>query len=138
MSSGTSAAWAVKVPILKIEDPDQRRVYGFAMTSQDEQGNLLTDYQGDTISPAELEDAAHAYIEESREGGVMHEPGSTSRLIASVVMTPDVRKAMGVGPGPTSWFVGYQINDEAVWKRVKSGELAEFSIEGEALREPTP
>lgn len=130
-----SVTWKARVPISKI-DSEQCRVYGVAMTSTDVNGILVVDHQNDVITPSDLEEAAYEYVRESRVGGVMHEPGATSDLIASVVLTPEVRKAMGVATGPTTWFVGYQINDPDAWARVKSGELTEFSIEGEATREP--
>ena len=130
-----SVVCIARIPISKI-DVEQHRVYGIAMTATDASGALVIDHQNDVITPADLEEAAYDYIRESRVGGVMHEPGATSELITSVVLTPEVRKAMGVPEGPCAWFVGFQINDPTTWARVKSGELSEFSIEGEATREP--
>ncbi len=39
--------------------------------------------------------------------------------------------------GVAAW-VGYKVHREDVWKRVKSGELRAFSIEGTAEREEVP
>jgi hypothetical protein len=74
----------------------------------------------------------------------MHDQRPASTLVESFVVTPEklslLLKALGyegeppVFKGVGAW-VGYRVHDEDVWKRVKSGELAAFSIEGTAERE---
>lgn len=89
------------------------------------------------IPVSELEGAAYDYVKTSRAYGEMHERTGIGKLIASVVMTPDIRKAMGIDPaGPIGWFVGFEVEDPSVWSRIKSGELSEFSIGGSAVKEP--
>ncbi len=133
MPDTTQSSFELRVPICKVDD-DARFVFGFVATSTDAEGNLVVDHQGDIIEVAELEKAAYEYVKTSRDLGEMHETSGLGTLVSSVVLTPEIRKAMGVGPGPANWFVGFEITDEAVRKRVKSGELAEFSLEGEAVR----
>ncbi len=45
--------------------------------------------------------------------------------------------AMGLAKDalPMGWWIGVKIDDAAVFKRVKDGELAMFSIQGTAERE---
>lgn len=119
----------IRVPISKLDD-ERRHVFGFVATAD------VVDHQGDVIEPDELEAAAHDYLQSSRDMGAMHEQAGLGTLIESVVLTPEKRAAMGLESGPTTWFVGYRVDDPATWARVKSGELAEFSLEGDATREP--
>jgi hypothetical protein len=118
----------IRVPITKLDD-ERRHVYGFVATAG------VEDHQGDIIEPDELESAAHDYLQASREMGAMHEQSGLGTLIESVVLTTEKRAAMGIGDGPVTWFVGYRVDDAATWARVKSGELSEFSLEGDGTRE---
>jgi hypothetical protein len=36
---------------------------------------------------------------------------------------------------PTGWWVGFHVEDDAAWARVKDGTYKMFSIQGTALRE---
>lgn len=113
------------------------RVFGWASIITDEDGQHIHDHQGTLIPTHELEDASYEYVIKSREMGDMHARKGIGKLIASVVMTPDVRKAMGLPEeGQIGWFVGFQVEDKDTWARIKSGELSEFSIGGSAIKEP--
>jgi hypothetical protein len=125
-------------------DEDKRLVFGFASVSVDASGELLTDLQGDQIEPAELEKAMYDYVAESGEGDVNHNKQHASTLVESFVVTPEklsmMLKAMGHEAavdfkGVAAW-VGYRVDSDAVWQRVKSGELRAFSIEAYAQRVP--
>jgi hypothetical protein len=136
--SETSADFSIRVPIAKV-DEDARLVFGVALTATDASGQEVTDHQGDVISPEDMALASYEYVQSSRDAGIMHEgPGGIGALICSVPLTPEIRKSAGLEPGPAVWFVGYRITDDAAWQRIKSGELAEFSIGGTSLREPLP
>jgi len=120
---------------------EQRLVFGLASVSLDAAGELVTDLQGDQIEPAELESALYDYVSSSGEGDAMHDHEHAATLVESFVVTPAklemLLKACGyTGPipvfqGVAAW-VGYRVDSDAVWKRVKSGELRAFSIEGSA------
>ena len=107
-------------------------------------GQTVTDLQGDQISAEDLQTAFYDYVLESREGDAMHDQKQASMLVESFVVTPEkldmLLKALGHEGAPLDFkgvaaWVGYKVTDEAVWKRVKSGELRAFSIEGTAERE---
>ena len=107
-------------------------------------GETVTDLQGDQISQEELERAFYEYVMESREGDAMHDHEPASTLVESFVVTPAkldmLLKALGHAGAPPDFkgvaaWVGYKVHREDVWKRVKSGELCAFSIEGTAERE---
>lgn len=130
----TATSWSVRVPIAKL-DTEQRRAFGWASVITDDAGDHFHDHQGTLIPTHELEEAAYEYVQKSRDAGVMHAQTGIGNLITSVVMTPEVRKAMDLPEGKIGWFVGFQVTDDAVWKRIKSGELSEFSIGGSAIKD---
>jgi hypothetical protein len=123
--------------ILKSE-PDQQIVYGWGSVSLVD-GELLTDLQGDQIEPQELEKAVTEFMLDYRQSGVMHEGASVGDVVASLVTTPDIAKAFGLGDGlPVGWILGVKVKDPEVWKKVVSGELKAFSIQGTADRQEAP
>lgn len=111
-------------------------VFGFASVSVTSEGAVV-DSQGDVIEPQTLERAAYDYVLRSRDGGVMHEKMGVARLVESFVVTPEKLKKLGLAEDalPQGWWIGMKVDDPAVWKRVKSGELQSFSIGGKARRE---
>lgn len=128
--------------IAAIEE-EQHLVFGLASLSVEADGSVLTDRQGDQIEPAELENAVYDFVEHGREGDVNHAGPVTSTLVESFVVTPQKLEALLRSCGHTgdvpdfngcAAWMGWRVNDESVWKRVKSGELGAFSIEGKAER----
>lgn len=119
------------------KDEARRIVYGWASVSVKD-GELVTDLQGDQIEPDALEQAVEDFMLEYRAGtadgaGVMHDTPPKCEVIASLVTTPDVCKAFGLGEGiPVGWILGLKVLDDAVWQRVVSGELKALSIQGTA------
>ena len=121
------------------KDQAQQVVYGWASVSVDD-GELVTDLQGDQIEPDELEKAVTDFMlnyraQEAGGAGVMHETEPKCEVIASLVTTPDIVKAFGLGAGlPVGWILGLKVLDAETWKRVESGELKALSIQGSAER----
>lgn len=125
---------------IKKTDPDKQLVFGWASISKDIKGDLLEDYQGDIIEPDELEKAAYNFVLNFGDTGERHDPEmrKKGKLVASLVFTDDVKKALGIPEEtlPTGWFVGFHIEDSDTWEKVKKGEYKMFSIEGRGTREP--
>ena len=123
-------------------DEDKHLVFGWASVSITVEGEPLEDRQHDLIEPGDLEDAAYEYVLNFRDTGEEHLPGyrKKGKLVESVVFTPEKQKAMGIPEGvlPVAWWVGFKIEDEDTWQRVKNGTYRMFSIEGVASREPVP
>lgn len=117
---------------------DKRIAFGWASIAKVEAGNDLVDLSDDIIEPDTLENAAYEFVKLYREGGEMHERGGCATLVESIVFTPEKMSAMGIPEGtlPTGWWIGFNVTDDEVWSKVKSGEYPMFSIEGEAVREP--
>ena len=119
------------------QDSARRIVYGWASVSVKD-GELVTDLQGDQIEPDVLEQAVEDFMLEYRAGtadgaGVMHDTPAKCEVIASLVTTPDICKAFGLGDAlPIGWIIGIKVMDDATWARVVSGELKAFSIQGTA------
>lgn len=124
---------SLTIPITKVDD-EQRMVWGWASVVE-EGGVIVTDKQDDQIDIADLSKAARDFMQFSRVGGAMHSAMGVGTVVESIVFTPEVQKALGVDLGKVGWFVGYHVSDDAVWQRVKAGELQAFSFGGKARRE---
>ncbi len=44
---------------------------------------------------------------------------------------------MGIPPGtlPVGWWIGFYVDDDEAWEKIKNGTYKMFSIEGTATRE---
>lgn len=128
-------------PIQKIDD-DKQIVYAWASVIT-KNGIPVEDSQGDMIAPETLLDCAHDFVTKSRRGGFMHVPDLTAgNIVESLVFTYDLQKNLGVkivnkaGEHIEGWLVGYHVDSQTLWKRVKSGDFAELSIGGLGVRVP--
>lgn len=130
---------AEEFEIMKSDD-DQRLVFGWASITEDEDGKPLIDMQKDMIDEDDLEQAAYAYVLNFRDTGEEHLEGfrKKGKLVESCVFTNEKQKAMGLKPGtlPVGWWVGFYIEDENAWQKIKDGTYRMFSIEGKAQRVP--
>lgn len=119
-------------------DDDKFLAFGYASVATDEQGNIVVDSQGDTITIEELEQTAYKFVSSwDRVAGVMHEKFGVADLVESIVFTPEKLQALGLAKDalPQAWFVGFKVHDAETWQRIKNGELSMFSIGIEAIRE---
>jgi len=120
-------------------DDDKRLVFGWASVSVTLDGVPLEDRQSDIIDPDELENAAYEYVLNFRDGGEEHIPSlrKKARLVESCVFTEEKQEAMGIPPGtlPVGWWIGFYVDDDEAWGKIKNGTYKMFSIEGTATRE---
>ncbi len=123
--------------ILKSEG-DKRLVFGWASVCVSVNGERIRDKQDDIIAPQELEAAAYEYVLGFRGAGEEHLPGKRqkARLVESCVLTEEKQRAIGipVGTVPVGWWVGFYVDDDEAWEKVKDGTYKMFSIEGTASR----
>ncbi len=128
---------AHQLTVLKSDD-DKRQIFGWASVAVRASGEVLEDLEGDIIEIDELENAVYEYVLNFRTAGEMHERGGVGTLIESVVFTKEKMRAMGIPEGLVgeAWWVGYQITDDEVWKKIKAGTYRSLSIEGHAQRVP--
>ena len=127
-------------------DDDQMIISGPAMTPdslilrKDEQGNPFHVF----FSKETIEKIAEKFFEYNKMNNtdVNHDDNITTdnTLLESwIVDDPqmDKAKAMGFNVPQGSWMVSYKINDEETWKKIKSGELAGFSVAGQFIEKAT-
>lgn len=121
-------------------DDDKRLVFGWASVSIKVDGEQLEDRQKDIIDPEDLEEAAYEYVLNFRDTGEEHIKSmrKKGKLVESCVFTAEKQKAMGIPEGtlPIAWWIGFKIEDDDAWARVKNGTYKMFSIEGKANRIP--
>jgi Putative phage serine protease XkdF len=130
------ATWELPLTVKKV-DTDQRLVFGFLSVSKDEHGHLIVDSQDDYIEPEELEKAVYNYNLFARNAGDMHHRVGVGRLVESMCFTKEKAAALGIAPGilpECAWWVGYKVDDDETWSRIKSGEYSAFSIGGTGRR----
>jgi len=126
-----------RLTVMKSDD-DRRLVFGWANVAVRGDGEQIVDWQEDAIDTDDLEKAAYEYVAEFGTAGEMHRRGGIGRVIESVVFTKEKADALGIPPDilPEGWWIGFRIEDDEVWEKIKSGEYSMFSIEGKAIREP--
>lgn len=121
-------------------DDDKRLVFGWASVAVTVEGEQLEDRQKDIIDPEDLEEAAYEYVLNFRDTGEEHIKSmrKKGKLVESCVFTEEKQRAMGIPAGtlPVAWWIGFKIEDDAAWARVKNGTYKMFSIEGKASRIP--
>lgn len=113
-------------------------VFGFANVSMTSDGVEIIDAHTDSIDPDTLEAAAYDHVLNFRASGEMHQGGAIGRLVESFVITPTKLAAMGLAGNalPQGWWVGYKVDDPAVFEKVLDGTYRAFSIQGRAERVP--
>ena len=114
--------------IIKL-DQEARIVWGWAsVVSVD--GKPMVDRQGDIISADVMTKAADRFMLDVRVAKAMHEGAQIGEVIHSFPLTKALGEALGVHSALEGWIVAMKVHDDSVWNRVKSGELAAFSIGG--------
>lgn len=120
-------------------DEDQRLVWAWAYVYEDE-GKQIVDHSGDIIDKAalaDLEKAAYDYVLDSREADEMHvKVTDVAKLVESFFLTPEKAELFGIVTKKYGWIVGYKVQDDAVWAKIKDGTYTGMSIRGRGDREP--
>ena len=124
---------SIEGQILKA-DEEQRMVYGWASVVT-EKGEPVVDRQGDVIEPDTLVKAASKFMEHVRVGKEMHKGDQIGAVIHSMPITKEIGESLGIQSDREGWIVAFKVYDDEVWDKVKSGELAAFSIGGRAIKE---
>lgn len=121
-------------------DEDKRLVFGWALVAERTDGEQIIDHQGDIVDPDELEKGAYEYVLKFRDAGEEHigTLRKKAKMVESCVFTPEKMKAIGIPEGtiPVGWWIGFYVDDDDTWEKIKDGTYSMFSIEGKAVREP--
>jgi len=126
---------------IKKKDESQNLVFGFANVTFDRDGEQIVDSHNHLIDSDELETAAYLYNLAFRESGEMHEGESKGKLIESFVITKEKLDAIGLQKKDDTvsegWWVGFYVEDDTTYEKIKKGEYSMFSIQGQAILEDT-
>jgi cation transport regulator ChaB len=120
--------------VLKL-DSERRIAWGWASVST-VNGKLVTDTQGDVITPTELGKMADRFMASARTAKAMHEGDQIGEVLHSLPLTNELAKAFGINTDREGWLIGMKIHDDAVWKGFQEGRYRAFSIGGKAKRVP--
>lgn len=131
----SKAEFEVLVPIIKADT--QQIVYGVVMSPE------VTDSQGDTVSAADIEKAAHGFLGEyvnshdvQHSDVVKDEKGNPiARTVESYIAPVDFELG-GQKVLKGAWVQAVRIDDAATWAKVEKGEITGFSIAGTGTRLP--
>ena len=124
-----------QLEICKVADDDEKRVfYGWASVIE-KHGVEVVDHDNDSWEEAEMEETAFRFVTDNPEHGENHQRLAGSDLVASIPFTKDLQDALGIDLGLVGWLLGFRVHDDALWKRIKSGELSMLSIGGSGFRE---
>lgn len=135
---GKSAGNTQQFNIMKTDD-DKRLIFGWASVAIKVDGEQVVDHQKDMIDPEDLEEAVYEYVLNFRDGGEEHIPNlrKKARMVESCMFTKEKMQAMGIPDGivPEGWWIGFYVDDDDAWEKVKDGTYQMFSIEGQGIRE---
>lgn len=107
-------------------DNRKHRIFGYAIIGTDEKeiGNL----QGYSVSVKDLELAIYDFIQNMP----INKTEQPAKVIESCVFTTDKQQALGIPLGilpPIAYWIGFEINDPAIWETIKASEFPVFAIE---------
>jgi len=120
--------------ILKL-DTERRIVWGWASVST-LKGELVTDLQGDRMSPAVMSKMADGFMRSVRAAKAMHEGEDVGEVIHSFPLTKELADAFGIQTDREGWITGTYIKSDEEWAKVLKGEYRGLSIGGKAKRRP--
>lgn len=124
-----AASLQKRMPILKTNV--ERYVLGIVLEPE------RVDAQKDIYSVAEVRDAAHRFMEEYRNLGLMHREilGEHVKILESY-LAPSEFTTDGTTIKKGTWLLAVRVTDDKLWEQIKTGELTGFSIGGSAIRGP--
>jgi phage head maturation protease len=64
----------------------------------------------------------------------MHDGDQIGVVVHSLPITKEIGDSLGIQSDREGWVVAFKVYDDEVWSKVKSGELAAFSIGGRAVK----
>ena len=116
------------------EDSDERYVLGIVLEPLTEAN---PDAQGDIYDAPTIKKAAHLYMERFQNVGLQHKQmvSDTVILVESYIAPVDMAIGGALVKAGT-WMMAVRVDDDELWKQVKSGAISGFSIGGWATRTP--
>jgi site-specific DNA-adenine methylase len=116
-----------RIPLLKTGE--EHYVLGIVLEPE------TVDAQNDIYSAAEVREAAHRFMQEYQNVGLMHRDLVNGKVkILESYLTPAAFEISGAQIRKGTWLLAVRIVDDALWAQVKNGELTGLSIGGSAVR----
>lgn len=113
------------------EDQDEHYILGVVLEPNE------IDSQGDTISPEEIRQAAHRYMEDFGNVGLQHQTFVNGKIkILESYICPCDAEIGGQLVKAGTWLMGFRVLDKSIWEAVKEGLLTGLSIGGSGVRVP--
>lgn len=127
---------SIKFEVQKGFDQDKGLISGWANVAVNADGTIPFDYDGDVILPEVLEASAIDFMLNYRLSGEEHRGLASGIVVESMVFTKEKQRCLGIPAGcvPEGWFITIKVFDLRILEKVKSGEYAMFSIQGNAKR----
>jgi hypothetical protein len=119
--------------IIKV-DEEHRILYGWASVTT-YKGELVVDRQGDAIETDTMHKAVHEFMKGVRVGKFNHDGEPIGQIVHSFPVTKEICAALEIQSDKEGWITGFYVEQDELWEAVKSGEYAELSIGGAAMRE---
>ena len=119
--------------ILKVDD-ERRLIWAWAYVCT-EDGKLLTDTQGDSIEPDDMEKMATDFMLDARVAKAMHDGDGIGEFVHSMPLTNEIMSAFGIHSDREGWITCLKVNSDEAWNDYKSGKFTGLSIGGRADRE---
>jgi len=117
------------IPLLKTDE--ERYVLGIVLEPE------TVDAQKDIYSAGEVREAAHRFMQEYRNIGLMHQGLVNSRVkILESYLAPAAFTLDGTQIRKGTWLLAVRVLDQELWAQIKAGELGGFSIGGSARSAP--
>lgn len=119
-----------KVSTIKSIDEDKRIVYGLVY-----EPNTI-DSHGDIMLADDIEKMAHKFMQIEKLDKTI-DINHDGVPVAAYPIESYIAKAGDANYNEGSWVLGVKINDEMVWRDIKSGKLNGFSFEAMVRKYPT-
>jgi hypothetical protein len=117
-----------RIPLLKTDE--ERYVLGVVLEPE------IVDAQDDIYSAAEIRNAAHSFMEQYQNIGLMHRGLVNGRVkILESYLAPTSFALDGAQVRKGTWLLAVRVLDDDLWAQIKSGELTGLSMGGSARRE---
>jgi site-specific DNA-adenine methylase len=118
---------AKRIPILKTGE--ERYVLGIVLEPE------TVDAQRDIYSAPEVREAAHRFMADFQNVGLMHREVVTGRVkILESYVAPAGFELDGTTVKKGTWLLAVRVADDGLWQQIKTGQLTGFSIGGSAVR----
>ena len=140
-NSSQTYAWQRLVPITKREY-SKRLVLGEVYVPYDAQDRSTVDSQGHAATAQEIEQAAHTFLEESRQNQV--DVQHNGQCGYGCVVESYLARKGDPSFKPGAWVVGIHVSDENTWNAIENGQITGISLAGHAelvpasLTDPNP